>query len=96
MAHKYKQTAIQYAQDCIDGKLIVGNEVVMAARRFLDDLERDDLELREKEPDFVIGVIERLMVHKQGETVDGKPLTNTPLILQPWQIFIIYIDRFLL
>lgn len=90
MAHKYKRTAIQYAQDCIDGKLIVGNEVVMAARRFLDDLERDDLELREKEPDFVIGVIERLMVHKQGETVDGKPLTNTPLILQPWQIFIIY------
>ena len=90
MAHKYKQTAIQYAQDCIDGKLIVGNEVVMAARRFLDDLERDDLELREKEPDFVIGVIERLMVHKQGETVDGKPLTNTPLILQLWQIFIIY------
>lgn len=30
------------------------------------------------------------MVHKQGEGLDGKPLMNTPLTLQPWQIFIVY------
>lgn len=67
-----------------------GREVVFACRRFLADLEREDIELRPKDPDFVIGIIERLMVHKQGETLDGTPLTNTPLQLQPWQIFIVY------
>src|SRR5699024_10616238 len=49
-----------------------------------------DLELHTKEPDLVIGIIERTMVHKQGEDLDGQPLMNTPLKLQPWQIFIVY------
>ena len=30
------------------------------------------------------------MVHQQGETLDGTPLMNTPLLFQPWQIFIVY------
>ena len=54
------------------------------------DLERDDLTLHTKEPDFVIGIIEKLMVHKQGEDLNGNPLMNTPVILQPWQIFCVY------
>lgn len=72
------------------GELICGAEVKAAAERFLRDMERDDLTLRTKEPDFVCGIIERLMVHKQGEALDGTPLTNTPLMLQPWQVFIVY------
>ena len=64
--------------------------MILACVRFKKDLERDDLELRTKEPDLVIGIIERTMVHKQGESLDGKPLMNTPLILQDWQIFIVY------
>ena len=56
----------------------------------MDDLKRDDLELHEYEPDFVCGVIEKLVVHKQGEAIDGTPLRGTPFILLPWQIFIIY------
>ena len=35
-------------------------------------------------------IIERFMVHKQGEALDGTPLTNSPLILQPWQVFCVY------
>lgn len=90
MAKSYKRVALKYAEEAAGGKLICGKEVQAAAQRFLDDLKRDDLELRTKEPDFVIGIIERLMVHKQGETLDGVPLTNTPLVLQPWQVFIVY------
>lgn len=90
MAKSYKSVAVNYAKDVVDGKLICGKEVQAAARRFLSDLCRTDLELHTKEPDFVIGIIERLMVHNQGETLDGVPLTNTPLLLQPWQIFIVY------
>lgn len=89
MAKSYKQVAIDYAKAAA-GDMICGAEVKLAAERFLSDLERPDLELHTKEPDFVIGIIEKLMVHSQGETIDGEPLTNTPLLLQPWQIFCLY------
>ena len=89
-AKRYKKIAVDYAVAVIDGRQKAGKEVVLAARRFMDDLQRDDLELREKAPDLVIGIIEKLMIHKQGEDMNGRSLVNKPLLLQPWQIFIIY------
>lgn len=86
----YKDVAVKYARDAAAGRLICGKEVADAARRFLSDLERPDLQLHTKEPDFVIGIIERLLVHKQGETLEGVPLTGKPFVLQPWQVFIVY------
>ena len=90
MAKSYKQRAVTYAKNVCAGKIIAGHEVILACARFLKDIERKDLTLRSKEPDFVIGIIERLMVHQQGETLDGEPLKNKPLLLQDWQIFVIY------
>lgn len=90
MVKSYKQTAIKYAKEVASGKRIVGKEVTMACTRFLNDLEREDLELHTKDADFVIGIIERTMVHKQGESLDGTPLLGTPLLLQDWQIFCVY------
>ena len=90
MAKSYKQRAVTYAKNVCAGKIIAGHEVILACARFLKDIERKDLTLRSKEPDFVIGIIERLMVHQQGETLDGEPLKNKPLLLQDWQIFCIY------
>lgn len=90
MAKSYKATAIEYAKAVTSGAKIAGREIVMACQRFLDDMSREDLELHTREPDFVCGIIEKLMVHKQGEDLSGNPLTNTPLLLQPWQIFIVY------
>ena len=91
MAESYKQIAIDYATAVVNGKKRkVGKEVILACGRFLADLKRDDLELRTKDPDFVIGIIERTMVHRKGEALDGTSLMNTPLRLQPWQIFIVY------
>ena len=86
----YKSVALKYARDVVNGKKVAGKQVVEACQRFLDDLKRDDLELRTHEPDAVIGLIEGLMVHKQGEDISGKPLAGTPLLLQPWQVFVIY------
>lgn len=90
MMKSYKDTAIEYAKSVVSGKKIAGQQVIEACSRFLADLERDDLELRTHEPDAVIGLIETLMVHKQGEDITGKPLAGTPLLLQPWQVFVIY------
>lgn len=89
-AKSYKSIAIKYAEDVTSGQELAGKEIVQSCQRFLDDLKRDDLELRPKDPDFVIGIIEKLMVHKQGEDMKGRSLVNKPLILQPWQIFIVY------
>lgn len=90
MAKSYKQVAIQYAEDIVSGKKVAGKEIIQACQRFLDDLKRDEYELHTLEPDGVIGIIEKIMIHKQGEAMDGKSLTNKPLLLQPWQIFIVY------
>lgn len=90
MAKSYKRVAIKYAKDVISGKIVAGKDRVYGCQRFLDDLERDDIELRTIDPDFVIGIISEVFVHKQGEDINGVPLVDRPLELQPWQIFIIY------
>lgn len=104
-AKRYKKIAIAYAKACAAsdevayqtaaearaaGVNVCGAEVAAAAKRFLADLERKDLTLRTKDPDFVCNIIERVMVHKQGQALDGTPLTNTPFRLLPWQVFIVY------
>lgn len=91
MGKNYQKVAMDYARLYAHQKRrTVGREVRAACRRFLADLEREDLELRTKEPDFVCGVIELTMVHRQGEALDGTPLKNTPFLLEPWQVFCVY------
>ena len=90
MKTDYKGIALKYAEEIVSGEKLAGKEVVLACKRFLNDLQRDDLELHEKEAAFVLGVIEKTMVHKQGETLDGAPLLGKPLIMQPWQVFCIF------
>ena len=89
-AKRFKKIAVAYARAAVAGEIIVGAEVVAAAKRFLNDLERPDLTLRTRDADFVCNIVEWIMVHKQGQALDGTPLTNTPFKLLPWQVFIIY------
>ncbi len=86
----YKNVAVEYAQAVASGRKVAGADVKKACERFLEDLQRPDLELHTREPDFVIAIIERTMVHKQGEDLSGRPLLGTPFLLQPFQIFIVY------
>lgn len=90
MSKSYKEIALQYAEDIVSGRRVAGNDVVASCKRFLNDLKRDDLELRTHDPDFCIGLIAKTIVHAQGETIDGKPLLGKPFLLQPWQVFIFY------
>lgn len=89
-AKSYKETALNYVEEVLSGKKKVGKEIVLACARFRKDLKCEELELRTKEPDLVIGIIEKTLVHKQGEDLEGRPLMNTPLLLQDWEIFIVY------
>lgn len=89
-AKSYKSIADKYADDVISGEIIAGAEIVAACKRYKNDLERDDIELRPRDPDLAINIIETTMVHAQGEALNGKPLLGEPFKLQPWQVFIIY------
>lgn len=83
------QVAYDYAWAQAHGHQIRGNNK-RECERFLADLKRDDLELRKHDPDFVINIVQRIIVHKQGETLAGEPLMNKPFIFEPWQVFIVY------
>ena len=85
-----KAVALAYARAVTSGEKIAGKEIVQSCARFLKDIERDDMELRSREPDLVISIIEKTMVHKQGETLTGESLLGKPLRLEPWQIFLVY------
>lgn len=86
----YKHVADEYAAGVISGDIIAGAEVVAACKRYQEDLERDDLELRTTEPDTAIRIMETTLVHSQGEDLQGNPLMGRPFLLEPWQVFITY------
>ena len=90
MITHYKAVAVRYANDVVSGSIISGAEVIAACRRFLSDLERDDLELREHDPDLAINIMQTTLVHAQGEDIEGKPLLGKPFMLEPWEIFIVF------
>ena len=85
-----KNEAIKYAKDVASGKAVAGAEVVAACKRFLSDLDREDLELRTHDPDVAITIMETTLVHAQGEDMEGHPLLGRPFLLEPFQIFIVY------
>ena len=89
MAKSYQKQVVKYAKDVVAGKIKAGGNV-RECQRFLDDLDRKEFEFRKHDPDLAINIIHELMVHKQGESLDGTSLVGKPLILQPWQMFIIY------
>ena len=87
----YKKVALQYATDVLSGKEDrAGEEIIAACKRFQEDLEREDLELRSRDPDIAINIIQSMMVHQKGEDMEGQPLLGRPFLLQPFQIFIVY------
>lgn len=90
MIEHFLPVAVKYADDVISGKIIAGKEIVAACERFKDDLQRDDLELREHDPDLAINIMQTTLVHAQGEDLEGRPLLGKPFILQPWQVFVIF------
>lgn len=89
-AKKYLPRAIKYADGVINGDIVAGADIVNACKRFKNDLNRKDLEMRTKQADAAVSIIEGIFVHAKGEALDGTPLQGKPLRLEDWQVFIIY------
>jgi phage terminase large subunit-like protein len=84
LEHKNFDIVLKYAKAIVNGKKIACKELIQAAQRFLDDLEDERYEIRHKDAEFCIGIIEKTFTHIKG-TAKGKPY-----ILEDWQRFIVY------
>lgn len=87
---KHYNEVMQYVDSILSGEKLACKETIQACQRFKNNLENPEYELRVRDPEFVIGIIENLFVHDQGERIDGTPLRGEPFLLEPWQKFIIY------
>lgn len=90
MEAKHLKTVMEYAESIRDGTKVACIETKQCVERFFRDIENPKYELDTKGPEFCIGIIERLLCHQQGETLDGAPLYGKPFHLQPFHDFIIY------
>ena len=75
---------IGWAEDVACGKIVANKHRILAAKRFLRDLENPDYDFRVNMADFVIKIIEATFVHIKGDK-KGKPVK-----LELWEKFICY------
>lgn len=87
---KYWDTAFGYAKDCISGKIIANEYRIKGCQRFLDDYSSGKWDFSPEVPERIIQIIETMLVHRQGEDVNGSPMRGKPFILLPYHIFVIY------
>lgn len=82
------ETAVRYAKEIANRKVLANNDRILACKRFLADLKREDLDFRQEEFDFVIDLIQGTVHHVQGEDKNGVSFKGTPMILTDWQKFV--------
>lgn len=82
-------TAVQYAEDLISGKILANEDRILASKRFLSDLKRNDLDFRQDQFDFAINMIEGTIHHVQGEDKNGISYKGKPMLLTDWQKFVV-------
>ena len=86
----YWQEVSEYVESVVSGKKNACKELKHACKRFLRDMRSGKWDIDTAEADYVIGTIETSFTHRQGEKLDGTPLKGTPLLLEPWEKFIVY------
>ena len=84
LEHKNFNVVLTYAKDVVSGKRVACKELKQACQRFLNDLNDDRYELKKRDAEFCIQIIEKTFIHIKG-TAKGQPY-----ILEDWQKFIIY------
>lgn len=81
--------AKEYAQHVLIQREEHCEENILAAERFFRDLENPAFEMDVDMVDFVIHFIENVIVHQQGDDMFAVSIRNKPLLLQPWQHFVV-------
>ena len=86
----YAGVVLDYCEGVVSGAIIAGEDRILACRRFLVMLDGGEYDVDTRDADFVISLIESTWKQRQGEAIDATPLQGKPLILQPWQKFVVY------
>ena len=89
MAAPHESIVLDYARDTVDSPDAC-LDTQAAARRYLADLRNPMWNFRTGMAEAIIEIIESLFCHQQGEDLLGRPLRGKPLILEPFQLFVIY------
>lgn len=84
---RHFKEAVRYAEEIAEGKRKANEDRLLACKRFLSDMERDDLDFQQDDFDFVIELIEGTVHHVQGEDKDGASYKGRPMRLADWQKF---------
>ena len=79
-----------YVNGMIDGTIPANEDRILGAKRFVEMVSSGRYDLRYRDADLVISLIEVTFRHRKGETLDGTPLAGKPFVLEPWQKFCIY------
>ncbi len=87
---KYYAEVWEYVESILTARKVACTELVQAAERYKNDIESDKWDIKTRDADFVIDITERTFKHLQGETLEGLPLKGKPLLLEPWEKFIVY------
>ncbi len=87
---KYADEVFQYAEGVVSGKILAGRDRILGCQRFLRMVESGEYDIRTKDADFVIGIIEKTFRHRQGQSLTGEPMRGKPFLLLPWQKFCVY------
>lgn len=84
-----KKIIARYCEDIESGKAVVNIERKQMIERFRSFESREDLYIDYHEAAKQIDVIEKFLKHRKGETLAGEGLLDKPLLLLPWQKFIV-------
>lgn len=86
----YAGIVADYVAAITSGEKVACRPLVQRCERYLKDRDRPDLEFRQRPRVARCKLIETTCVHEKGEALDGTPLRGKPLLLDDWEIFIIW------
>ena len=82
-----------YVYNIVEGRINVNKAQVKGCKRFLRMLEDDRYDFDPRPCEKIIGIIEKTVVHKQGENIEGVPMRGSPFLLQDFHKYIIYVNK---
>lgn len=89
-ASAFQETVDEYVDGVLSGSVTACEEIQLACRRYIRDLDNPKWEFRANPAAEIIAIIETTICHQQGEFLDATPLRGTPFKLLPYHKFIIF------
>lgn len=87
---RYGAEIAAYVNGMIDGSIPANEDRILGAKRFVEMCSSGRYDLKYRDADLVISLIEAMFKHRKGQKLDGTPIKGQPFLLEPWEKFCIY------